>query len=529
MAERLPGRAPGPGMGVIILLLSLSWGTVFGIDHVTGLTRRWTSGTDAMLLGYSVIGIVFLILYLLVARLYRTAPASTLLGSARFGDRREVRALEDNQGDLLIGRSSRSGRLLRYNGPAHLITIAPTRGGKGVGTIIPNLLTADRSILCIDPKGENARITSEARSRFGPVWCLDPFGVSGCKAASYNPLDALDPASPDVGDDAATLADAIVQDEVTGGDNVHWNEEARALIEGLILHACDDPLGRRTLATVRDFLTRSPEAFIDLIARMQGSSGAHGLVARAANRFAGKSDREASGVLSAAQRHTHFLDSPRIAASVSGSDFAFADLKHDVGTVFVCLPPDRIDAYSRWMRLIVAQALAELARSTTATSRPVLFLLDEFAALGRLEPVARAMGLMAGYGVQLWPILQDVHQLRHLYARRAGTFLANAGVLQAFGVNDHDTAEMLSKMMGQETIEYVTQGSSVTRGHSILEPDTRGESTSEHVAPRNLLNPDEIMRLPGDRQLLLMQGQAPLVTGRIRYYADAEFAGLFTK
>ncbi len=95
--------------------------------------------------------------------------------------------------------------------------------------------------------------------------------------------------------------------------------------------------------------------------------------------------------------------------------------------------PDRLDAYSRWLRLLVAQALTDMARSPVKPVRPVLFLLDEFAALGRLEPVERAMGLMAGYGLQLWPILQDMHQLRALYGERAGTFLSNAGVLQAFG------------------------------------------------------------------------------------------------
>jgi hypothetical protein len=90
--------------------------------------------------------------------------------------------------------------------------------------------------------------------------------------------------------------------------------------------------------------------------------------------------------------------------------------------------------YSRWLRLLVAQAIGEMARSSAKPPRPVLFLLDEFAALGRLQPVERAMGLMAGYGLQLWPILQDLHQLRSLYGKNAGTFLSNAGVLQAFGV-----------------------------------------------------------------------------------------------
>src|SRR3546814_1499175 len=109
---------------------------------------------------------------------------------------------------------------------------------------------------------------------------------------------------------------------------------------------------------------------------------------------------------------------------------------------YLVLPPYRLATYARWLRLMLAQGLTYLAPAPASPARSVLFLLDEFAALGRLEPVERAMGLMAGYGIQLWPILQDVHQLRALYERRAGTFLSNAGVLQLFGVNDHDSAKL---------------------------------------------------------------------------------------
>lgn len=115
-------------------------------------------------------------------------------GSARFATATEVAPLARASSGLLIGRDGKTGKLLRYDGPAHLLTMAPTRTGKGVGTIIPNLLTADRSVICIDPKGENARIAGRARQTFGPVHVLDPFGVTGQPSAAFNPLDQLDPA-----------------------------------------------------------------------------------------------------------------------------------------------------------------------------------------------------------------------------------------------------------------------------------------------------------------------------------------------
>ena len=451
-----------------------------------------------------------------------TRPDDTL-GSAKFGSRADVNALAKNNGDLLIGRDT-FGRMLRYDGPAHLLTIAPTRSGKGVGTIIPNLLTANRSVVCIDPKGENARVTLRQREAFGTVHCLDPFGISGRPTARYNPLDRLDAGSLDLAEDAMTLADALVFDEHE--TEAHWNEEAKALISGIILYVvCHDEPAHRTLTSVRDYLTLAPDDFTALLTVMQASDGAGGLIARAANRHVSKSHREAAGVLSAAQRHTHFLDSPRIAQVVAASDFAFADLKDNVASIFLILPPDRLDTYSRWLRLLVAQAINELARSSAKPPRPVLLLLDEFAALGRLQPVERAMGLMAGYGLQLWPILQDIHQLRSNYGTSAGTFLSNAGVLQTFGVNDYDTADMLSKTMGRETITYETGGQS-EKDVMVKDPE-RSLSKTQHLAARNLMDANEIMKLAPDTLLLMRVGENPLIVRKLRYYADKEFAGTF--
>jgi type IV secretion system protein VirD4 len=445
-------------------------------------------------------------------------------GSARFATRKERAAFEGGDG-LLIGRDLDTGKLLRYDGPAHLLTLAPTRAGKGVGTVIPNLLLAERSVLVIDPKGENAKIAGEARKRFGAVHILDPFGVTGMPASAYNPLGRLDAESPDLGEDAASLAEALVMDPPGQQSEAHWNEEAKALLAGLIMFAvAHEDQTRKTLATVREYLTLPPEKFRALLELMQDSDAAGGLIARAANRFLGKSDREAASVMSSAQRHTHFLDSPRIVAATARSDFQFSALRHDLTSIFLVLPPNRLDAYSRWLRLLVAQALQDIARDAEAAQagaarlkQPALFLLDEFAALGRLEAVERAMGLMAGYGLQLWPILQDMSQLKDLYGARANTFVANAGVLQAFGVNDFETAKWLSQMIGRETTGYQTES------HKPGD----APSTSYNVTARDLMTPDEIMQIPPQVQLLRVQGKPVIIARKLRYFADKEFDGLY--
>ncbi|WP_426026157.1 type IV secretory system conjugative DNA transfer family protein [Brevundimonas sp. TSRC1-1] len=451
-------------------------------------------------------------------------------GSARWASEREVWVSLGGGEGLIVGRENRrNGQLLRYDGEQHLITIAPTRSGKGVGAIIPNLLTTNRSVLCIDPKGENARITLPARLRFGLVEVLDPFGASGIPSSSFNPLDGLDPDSLELAEDAALLADALVYDPPGQTGEAHWNEEAKALIAGVILHVvCSEHPSARNLVTVRDRLTCAPEAFDDMLSVMQKSRHAGGLVARAANRHLSKSGREAAGVLSSAQRHTHFLDSQRMAAVLEHSDFRFEDLKAGVCTVFLVLPPERLSTHARWLRLLVAQAIGALAKSTDRPDRPVLLLLDEFAALGRLEPLEHAFGLMAGYGLQLWPILQDLHQLRSVYGERAGTFLSNAGLIQIFNVGDVETASWVSRSMGSGTVAYRTasSGESQSPGPMMFSQTSTSTSTTDHLVKRELLTPDEVMRLDSSLEILLRQGQAPVAALKVRYFAEGEFRGL---
>jgi type IV secretion system protein VirD4 len=463
-------------------------------------------------------------------RLKHSSAQSDVHGSARGATDRQIRAALGRANGLIVGREpKRGGQLLRYDGPAHLMTIAPTRSGKGVGAIIPNLLTANRAIVCVDPKGENARVAARARRQFGQVHVLDPFEITGEPTAAYNPLDLLNANSPDLVEDAALLADALVYDPPAHVGEAHWNEEAKALIAGLILHiVCNREPDQRTLPEVRNLLTASPQEFAATLAEMQASLAADGLVRRAANRHLGKSDREATGVLSSAQRHTHFLDSARVNRSIARSDFRFCDLKSEVSTVFLVLPPERLETHARWLRLLVVQALQDIAGTPGNGGAPVLFLLDEFAALGRLEPIERAFGYMAGYGVQLWPILQDMHQLWSTYGERAGTFLSNAGLVQVFNVADIETANWVSRSIGATTVAYETSGASTSRAPNQFF-STHSTSTTTHLARRDLITPDEIMRLDQSLEILLQPGLPPIWAWKVRHFADPEFAELLAR
>lgn len=462
-------------------------------------------------------------------------------GTARFALHEHVEgtvgseALASDPAALLIGRSEGKARtLLRYNGAAHLTTLMPTRAGKGTGSILPNLLTAARrAAIVVDPKGENAKVAARTRRTFGPVHILDPFGVSGQPSASYDPMSSLHHASPDLADDAATLADALVFDPPGHAGDPHWNESAKSLVSGLLMHiACrrgNEPGG---LPELRRLLTLPAAKWFELLEAVEkDTEAAGGLVSRAASQHLGKPDREAASVLSSAQRHTAFLDSARIAAVSARSDFRFADLRTGTATVFLVLPPDRLSTYARWLRLLIAQAVQELARAPQLPGQPpVLLLLDEMAALGHLEPIKSAYGLMAGLGVQVWGIWQDLSQLRVVYGQDAPSFLANSGVIQVSAPADLETAKWLSATLGNATVGFQTTNTGTsTPGFSFGQggAGSTSRSTSNNLTGRPLAAPDELMRMHSTRQILLRPGEQPALVTKLRHHADAEFAGLF--
>jgi type IV secretion system protein VirD4 len=231
-------------------------------------------------------------------------------------------------------------------------------------------------------------------------------------------------------------------------------------------------------------------------------------------------------VLSTAHAHTHFLDSPRMARVLGHSTFALADLKAEPTSVYLVLPPDRMDGYRRWLRLMIACGLLATTRTPGQPAVRMLFLLDEFAHLGRIQPVERDVGLVGGYGVTFWLLVQDLAQLRGTYPERWQTFLANCEVLQTFGTNDWETADYLSKMLGETTILVGSDNRSagVSRGHHGQRQDGVAQTTSERG--RRLLLPDEVLRLASTDELLFIRGHAPVRARKLSYLADADFAGL---
>jgi type IV secretion system protein VirD4 len=416
---------------------------------------------------------------------------------------------------------------IRYAGPRHLLTVAPTRAGKGVAAIVPNLLTYRGSALVIDPKGENALITAKRRAALGQaVHLIDPWNIAagklGMKPARFNPLDLLKSDDPDLVENATLIADALVISS-GGANDRFWDDEARAMIVGFILWVVTAPeeAGKRTLGRVRDLLVTEAKEQFEVFGKMIEAD--HPVVQSSGTRAMQKEEKVFSNVLATAQSHTNMLDSPRIRESLSASDLSFADLKAKPSTVFLVLPADRLDTYGRWLRLLVQQAILVNARNIeTAPARPILFLLDEMAALGRLSMVEQAFGLMAGFGMQLWGIVQDLSQLRRLYGDGWETFIGNSGVLQYFGSRDRMTAEYFSALCGVSTVWNLSTAVSNAVGGG----GNGSESKTTASAQRSLAYPDELMTLRQDRQLLLIENGFPIMARKALWYADPELEGL---
>ncbi len=425
----------------------------------------------------------------------------------------DASGLKDAKDGLIIGRANDKKRtMLRYPGQAHAMTFAPTGSGKGVSTIIPNLLKYPGSVFCIDPKGENPMVAGRRRRELGQaVFNLDPWGLTRRRCHAFNPLDWLHEENAFLVDDAMMLADALIIQR--SERDPFWHTEALSLLNGLILYvACHEPVEKRNLLRVRELLTTDPDDFEELLEEMAKSDQAHGIIARCANRMRQKSDREFSGVVSSAQSNTNFLDSPAMHRVLGHSDFDLADLKSKKMSIFLVLPAMYLEPYSGWLRLMTAMAVTAPARTQNPPDIPVLYLLDEFAALGKLPPIQRAVGLMRGYGVKLWPIVQDLAQLKALYPQSWQTFLANSGVVQAFGVNDTETAQWLAQRLGSYSHWTASFG---------------GQHLNHGVVQRELMTAEELMRLNRETQILMVAGERPINAWKLTYYNDKDFKGLF--
>jgi type IV secretion system protein VirD4 len=453
----------------------------------------------------------------------RQRGAVTTYGSARWATAREVgeAGLFGGAG-LFLG--SFAGADLRHDGPEHVMAFAPTRSGKGVGLVIPTLLSWTGSAVIHDIKGENWTLTAGWRSRFSHCLLFNP---TDCRSARYNPLLEVRRGPGEVRD-VQNIADILVDPEGALERRNHWEKTSHSLLVGAILHVLYAE-EEKTLARVAALLSDPARSFVATLRMMMTTphlgAGVHPVVASAARELLNKSDNERSGVLSTAMSFLALYRDPTVAAVTSACDWRIEDLVASQRPVslYLVVPPSDISRTKPLVRLVLNQIGRRLTEQLQPAGRgrpPLLLMLDEFPALGRLDFFESALAFMAGYGIRAFLIAQSLNQVEKAYGEH-NSILDNCHVRVTFATNDERTAKRISDALGTATEQRAMRNYA---GHRLA-PWLAHVMVSRQETSRPLLTPGEVMQLPPGEELVLLSGTPPIRARKLRYHEDRRFAG----
>lgn len=419
---------------------------------------------------------------------------------------------------------------VHYHQAGHILTVAPTGSGKGTSAIIPNLLRHPW-IFLIDPGGENTAVAARAWRQKGYAFsCLNPWGMHTAQpwslpSHSINPLNILDPESETFASDADLLADMIVvRSSREDGSSAYFKEEARSGIRAFLMHiATAEPLSRQTLLTLREYITADAENWEALLTAMKANAAAGGTIAREATqleRREAQSEGEFSAILSTMKQDTNFIEDPVMQAALAVSTVDLAELKGmrngaklPGAVLSVVIPLEYLETHAAYARLVIGCALWTMQRAPLARGR-VLFVMDEFPALKRMDRIAGGLATLRKYRVWLWPIIQNIGQLKQLYGQNWQTFMSNAGLKMFVGAGDLETAQYISELCGEATIEVKTR--------------TPGGDTVSH-SPRRLATAEEVMHICGTQQIAFVDNLKPLLLRKTPYWNRPSLRGRFER
>jgi type IV secretion system protein VirD4 len=512
----------------------LGWAKRFG-DRAP----RTFAVAEALSFGGGLIGFVVLLVALVRVR---GARESTAHGSARWAMRRELAeaGLLDDAGIVLcqtadarltsssdgrggrIWKLARQGALIRHAGPEHVLVFAPTRSGKGVGTVVPTLLTWPASVVVYDIKKELWELTGGWRRRFSHCWRFEPTGAGGIR---FNPLFEVRKGSGEVRD-AQNIAEILIDPEGRG-EKDHWRLSGASLLTGVILHVLYAERDK-SLSGVSAFLSDPLRTQFDILSRMLTTShlpdGPHPVVAQTARAMLNKSENELSGVVSTAKAALTLYEDPIVADNTSRSDFRIADLMnadHPV-SLYLVVPPSDLERTRPLVRLLLNQMGKRLTEKMSVKgpgyAHRLLMLLDEFPTLGRLSFFEGALAFSAGYGIKCFLICQSLNQLEKAYGRD-NSIIDNCHVRMAYAANRAETAKTISELMGQSTASKRQRSFS---GKGLLGAKSVSESDQEFARP--LMTPDEVLRLPYEDALVFVGGLPPYRGRKAMYYLDSRLA-----
>lgn len=463
----------------------------------------------------------------------RQSQLVTTYGSARWATPKEIKTA-----GLFASKGVFLGRLennyLRHNGPEHVMCFAPTRSGKGVGLVLPTLLSWTSSAVVHDIKGENWELTSGWRSTFSHCLLFNP---TDSRSARYNPLLEVRKGAAEVRD-VQNIADILVDPEGALERRTHWEKTSHSLLVGVILHVLYAEQNK-TLTRVTEILADPAQSFEKTLRIMlatnhlgtEAEPKVHPVVAATARELLNKSENERSGVLSTAVSFLGLYRDPVVSRNTEYCDWRIADLvsAEKPVTLYLVVPPSDISRTKPLIRLILNQIgrrLTETLNTKTGDRghRQLLMMLDEFPALGRLDFFESALAFMAGYGIRAYLIAQSLNQIAKAYGEN-NAILDNCHVRIAFAANDERTAKRISDALGTAT-ELRAQRNYA--GHRLA-PWLGHVMVSRQETARPLLTPGEVMQLPPDQAIVLVSGLPPVRAIKLRHYEDANFVNRLRK
>jgi type IV secretion system protein VirD4 len=485
-----------------------------------------------------------------------------LHGSARWATPDDVKntGLVAADHGVYVGGWESGNRLnyLRHNGPEHVLAFAPTRSGKGVGLVIPTLLAWEESAVMYDIKGENWAKTAGFRRSQGHL-CFK-FSPVESTSSRFNPLAEIRLYTQRDVSDAQNIANMIVRTGEDSASERYWQDSAASIVAGMVLHVCYTSAkdGRTAcLADLANLFTTPGKSFRETLEedvinfghdpdfkhgwRMPDGerTATHPVVKQKSQEMLNKEDKDFSGVLSTVVTALTLFADPLVSQNTSASDFSIDDLVNHEKPVslYLVVPPSdkiRLRPLIRLIFTMVVNRLTEKMDFQGAAQKKnrhrLLFLIDEFPSLKRMDIFADALSYMAGYGLKAYLITQDIRQIREAYGEHE-SIVSNCHVRVAYAPNQQDTCELLSKMTGVQTVpraSYSFSGSRYAPAQSHL------SGTVEYVE-RPLMTPDEVSRLKpptkqgegdGERitapgqMLIFVSGRYPILGTQMLYFLD---------
>lgn len=469
------------------------------------------SQSQTVLLITCLVSLVFVAV--MAGNFMRNRALDKVYGDAHFASEREIRlsGLRARKG-VVLGKNK--GRYLFLEGDGHVLVYWPTGSGKGVGIVIPNLLNWPDSVICQDIKGENFRKTSGFRARHGQqIVLLDFMNV---KSLRYNPLYYVRRDRVNRIGDIQRIYFILYRREFDKGEP--WNPEARALFLAITLFLMDiypdsvtigdvvrvvkanDDFRRFIMATLHDYGTRLDPKCVDNFTS-----------------FLQKPAKEASSVVTQLKSILELWDNPIVDAVTSGNDFDLRDTRKTPMSIYVKVPPGDIDIVSPLLNLFYQQYIDLMTRKEPEADEPlqVLLLLDEFTAAGKLSIMESSIAFLRSYKLKFMPIIQGPSQME-IYGREgARNFTANFAVQSIAAQNDMLSAKVVSDSLGQKTVKVESRS---RKGHEFKS----GLSVSSSRIGRPLMSPDEVRRMNRRKNIILKEGEPPVMAKKIRYYFNVK-------